>query len=55
MLSRTIIKRLNLEEKNFIREGAIFVSVLTGAVAYYNYRQFIRKDFYRSEGHYRLN
>ena len=55
MLSRTVIKRLNQEEKNFVKEGAFAVTVLTGAFSYYHYRQYLKKDFYRSEAHYRFN
>lgn len=55
MLSRSIIKRLSTEDRNLVRDGAIFMSFVTGAVAYLNYRQFIKKDFLRSEAHYRLN
>lgn len=55
MLSRSVIKRLNVEDRNLVKEGAIFMTFLTGGVAYYNYRQYIRKNFYRSEGHYRFN
>jgi hypothetical protein len=55
MLSRSIIKRLSQEDRNFLREGAIFTTFVTGAVSYFNYRLFIQKDFLRSEGHYRFN
>lgn len=54
MLSRSIIKRLTVEERSHIKEGAVFLCLLTGGVAYFNYRQYLKKDFLRSEGHYRF-
>jgi hypothetical protein len=38
MLSRSIIKRLNSEDRNLVREGAVYFTLLTGGVAYWNYR-----------------
>jgi hypothetical protein len=55
MLSRGVIKRLSSEERSFVRDGGIFLGVLTGAFSYFNYREYIKKDFMRSEGHYRFN
>lgn len=55
MLSRSIIKRLSSEERNLVRDGAIFMTAITGVVSYFNYREYIKKDFMRSEGHYRFN
>lgn len=55
MLSKSVIKRFNTEERNFLRDGAIFMTLFAGGVSYWNYRQYIRKDFYRSEAHYRFN
>ena len=55
MLSRSIIKRLSTEDRSLVRDGALFVTLVTGAIGYLNYRQFIKKDFLRSEAHYRLN
>ena len=54
MLARSLLKRMNHEDRNLVREGAIFTAVVTGAIAYLNYREWIKKDFLRSEGHYRL-
>lgn len=42
------------EERNLVRDGAIFTSVFTGVFSYFNYREYIKKDFLRSEGHYRF-
>ena len=55
MLARNLIKRMNGEEKNLIRDGGIYLSMLMGGFAYLNYREYIKKDFLRSEGHYRFN
>ena len=46
---------MSSEERNFIRDGAIYTTLLTGFFAYMNYREYIKKDFMRSEGHYRFN
>lgn len=55
MFSRSIIKRMSSEDRNLIKEGAIFASFIFGAVSYLNYREYVKKDFLRSEGHYRMN
>jgi hypothetical protein len=55
LTARSIIKRLNTEEKDYVRTGAIFMGFMTGGWGYYNYREFIKKDFLKSEGHYRLS
>ncbi len=55
MLIRSLIKRMPSEERNLIRDGAIYTSIATGVVAYFQYREFIKKEFYRSAGHYRFS
>jgi hypothetical protein len=55
MLSRSLIKRLSAEDRNYLRDGAIYTTIFTGLVSYFNYREYIKKDFMRSEGHYRFN
>lgn len=55
MLARTLFKRLSNEDRGYVKEGAVFMTILTGAVSYFNYREYIKKDFLRSEGHYRFN
>jgi hypothetical protein len=55
MLSRSLIKRISAEDRGLIRDGGIFLSIVFGGLSYYNYREFIKKDFLRSEGHYRFN
>ena len=55
MLTRSLLKRMNKDERNLVREGAFFMTLLTGGFAYFNYREYLKKDFLRSEGHYRFN
>ena len=43
------------EGKSYLLEGAMFTGLATGAVAYLNYRLYLRKQFLRSEGHYRMS
>jgi len=37
-----------------VSDGAFVVMGFAGVISYWNYRNFITKDFLRSEGHYRL-
>jgi len=55
MLGKTLLKRMNNEERNLVKDGAIMTAILTGGFAYLNYREWIKKDFLRSEGHYRFH
>ncbi len=55
MLARSLIKRMSNEDRNLVKEGGAFLTLLTGGFAYFNYREYIKKDFLRSEGHYRFN
>jgi hypothetical protein len=38
-----------------LRDGAIYTGLLFGVVGYHQYRSFIKKEFLRSEGHYKFN
>lgn len=49
------LTRMPNESRTIIRDGAFWTGVLTGAFAYFNYRIYLKKQFLRSEGHYRLN
>ena len=51
MLARSLIKRMNASDRALVRDGSFAVGLLTGFVAYFNYRERLRKDFLRSEGH----
>lgn len=55
MYNRALIKRMTSEERNLVRDGGFIVGFLTGMLSYHNYRQHIKKDFLRSEGHYRMS
>jgi hypothetical protein len=55
MLAKSLINKMNVAERSLVREGSAATCLFTGAIAYWNYRERIRKEFMRSEGHYRLN
>jgi len=55
MLTKSLIKRMAVEERNKVRDGAIFCSFAAGAVAYWQYREYLKKEFLRSAAHYRFN
>jgi hypothetical protein len=42
-------------QKSALKDGAIVTGFATGAWAYWNYRERVRKDFLRSEAHYRFS
>jgi hypothetical protein len=43
------------EERKTLLNGALTVGIVTGGLAYFQYREFIKKEFYRSEGHYKFS
>jgi hypothetical protein len=55
MLAKSLIKKMNVEDRLKVRDGAGVLALLTGAIAYFNYRQRICKEFLRSEAHYRFS
>ena len=55
MLTRSVIKRLSSEERSLVRDGGFYMGLFTGIIGYLNYREYIKKDFLRSEGHYRFH
>jgi hypothetical protein len=55
MIAKSLIAKMNVAERSLVRDGALLSGIFTGAFAYYNYREFIRKDFLRSEAHYRFS
>lgn len=55
MLAKSLLKRMSHEDRSLVKDGAIFTALFTGAIAYFNYREYVKKDFLRSEGHYRFN
>lgn len=55
MLAQSLIKRLPVAEKSKVATGATTAMLFTGTIAYWNYRERIRKEFLRSEAHYRFS
>ena len=55
MLVRSLVKKMNPAERSKVRDGALFTTIGCGAIAYFNYRERIRKDFLRSEAFYRFS
>jgi hypothetical protein len=55
MLAKTLIEKMGRKDRNLVRDGASVITIWSGAIAYYNYREKIRKDFARSEAHYRFS
>jgi len=55
MLAKSLIKRMSVTDRSFVRDGATVAGALTGGLAYFNYRERIRKNFLRSEAHYRFS
>jgi hypothetical protein len=54
MLARTIFKRMSNDDRTLVKEGALFLTLVTGTLSYFSYREWVKKDFLRSEGHYRF-
>jgi len=46
---------MSKSDRTAVRDGAIYTLMGTAAVAYWNYRERIRKEFLRSEAHYRFS
>ena len=55
MYATSLIKRMAKEERNLLRDGAILTFLSTGAFSYFNYRLYLKKQFMRSEAHYKMN
>jgi len=55
MLAKSLISKMSPKDRSLVRDGSALTAMFTGAFAYYNYREKIRKDFLRSEGHYRFS
>jgi hypothetical protein len=45
---------MSFEERRHVGNGAFLTGVATGAFAYFHYREFIKKEFRRSEAHHRF-
>ena len=55
MLANSLIKRMHTADRKLVKDGAITAFMFTGAIAYWNYRERVRKEFLRSEAHYRFS
>ncbi len=55
MYATTLVKRMAREERTLLRDGAIYTCLATGAFSYFQYREYIKKSFRRSEAHYKFN
>ena len=55
MYATTLVKRMAREERTLLRDGAIYTFLATGAFSYFQYREYIKKSFRRSEAHYKFN
>jgi len=55
MLSKSLIQKMNASERSLVRDGSILSGLVTGSFAYFHYRERIRKEFFRSEAHYRFS
>ena len=55
MLAKSLIKKMSKSERSLICDGAIVCGLATGSLAYWNYREKVRKEFMRSEAHYRFS
>ena len=55
MLARSIITKMAPAEKDLVRQGSIGAGIVTGLVGYWNYRERVRKEFLRSEAHYKFS
>jgi hypothetical protein len=55
MLAKSLIKKMNVADRIKVRDAASLITLVTGGVAYANYRMRIQKEFLRSEAHYRFS
>ncbi len=55
MLARSIINKMPKAEQSLVRQGFVGTGLFTGYIGYWNYREHIKKEFLRSEGHYKMS
>jgi len=55
MLTTSLIRRMSVADKKTLALGTFATGLITGSFAYSQYRLFLRKEFQRSEGHYRFS
>ena len=46
---------MNKKERSLVTDGALVATFFTGSFAYFNYIERTRKEFLRSEAHYRFS
>lgn len=46
---------MNATDQKYVSNGLLKLAVVGGAISYVNYRERVKKDFLRSEGHYRFS
>jgi hypothetical protein len=46
---------MNPTERSQVKDGALALGIVTGGIAYWNYRERVRKEFLRSEAFYRFS
>ena len=55
MYAKSLIKRMAKEERNLLRDGALCTFMGTGIFSYFHYRLYLKKQFLRSEAHYKFS
>lgn len=55
LVTNSLIKRMNTEQRSVLFNGAVYAGLFTGLVSYFNYREYVKKTFYRSEAHHRFS
>jgi len=54
MYAVKLIKRMGREERTLVKDGALYTAALTGAFSYFHYREMIKKQWRRTEAHYKF-
>ena len=54
MLARSLIRKMTTEERRHVGMGAFLTGTGLGVFAYGHYREFVKKEFRRSEAHHRF-
>lgn len=55
MLTRNLIKRMSTAERSQFHLGCFTGGVVFGTIGYFQYRDYLRKTFQRSEGHHKFD
>lgn len=54
MYANALIKRMATDERHLLRQGAVATFLGTGILSYFNYREYIKKSWKRSEAHHKF-